>query len=184
MLEKIDERRIPGDDQSERNTRVSRDAPDDDHSVALGHGPAVERTIPGDDQSGRSDQVSRGDPDDDHSSDAGQSISKWEPLVSKIVLYVKTANRLKARCEHVRSSSLLSVQSDEEFWSLYGDALSACPERPRMFLTKRRFVETYGNIHWKPFWQYATRKLHDGTSDPLTKSELFLEMMSIILRTE
>ena len=106
----------------------------------------------------------------------------WERMVSQMILYTKRRHLLVAKCEHIQERTDIPIMSDSILWDTFGGILAECPERPRTALNRDRFKEKYGNINGKSFWYDVTRKLHNGTGDPLCKSDLFLELMAMIFK--
>jgi len=76
------------------------------------------------------------------------------------------------------------ANNGEEFVELvldkFGDLLEAAPLEPQTKISRDSFAELYDNMHREAHWNQVVKRYHNGTGDPESKSDVFIELMNVI----
>eukprot|EP00746_Dinoflagellata_sp_MGD_P014285 gnl/MRDRNA2_/MRDRNA2_131261_c0_seq1.p1 gnl/MRDRNA2_/MRDRNA2_131261_c0~~gnl/MRDRNA2_/MRDRNA2_131261_c0_seq1.p1 ORF type:complete len:269 (-),score=45.54 gnl/MRDRNA2_/MRDRNA2_131261_c0_seq1:371-1177(-) len=98
-----------------------------------------------------------------------QLIKRCQAIAGEISEQVK---KLKINNDRDKYEELILNRFDSVF--------RECPTLPHTGLSRQGFEKKYGSLHRYFPWSKVCKRFHGGISDPLSKSDIFLQIMQII----
>ena len=114
-------------------------------------------------------------------SDAADSVHVADDNANDLLMKCKElATSIRSSLKHLQLQKEYKAY-DELVLATFGDILESCPRSPKTALSRDEISRKYNKLHHSRVWLVIVKKFHEGTGDPVSKSDMFLEVAHIIV---